>query len=97
MAAAAILYLGIQSVFTKHHTLPEIKVSASASVYRGFFMNIINPFVMLLWVEGLFLTANPAWLVAPKVADQASKSYVEFTLLYTDRNSGHILSLYSLQ
>lgn len=51
MAAAAILYLGIQSVFTKHHTLPEIKVSASASVYRGFFMNIINPFVMLLWVS----------------------------------------------
>jgi len=37
MAAAAILYLGIQSVFTKHHKLPEIKVSASASVYRGFF------------------------------------------------------------
>jgi len=50
MAAAAILYLGIQSVFTKNHKLPEINVSASASVYRGFFMNIINPFVMLLWV-----------------------------------------------
>lgn len=51
MAAVTILYLGIQSILTKQHKLPEIKVSASASVYRGFFMNIINPFVMLLWVS----------------------------------------------
>lgn len=51
LAAITILYLGIQSAFGKNHQLPEIKVSASASVYRGFFMNIINPFVMLLWVS----------------------------------------------
>lgn len=50
-AAVAILFLGVKSAFGKHHTLPEIKVSASASVYRGFFLNIINPFVMLLWVS----------------------------------------------
>lgn len=51
LAAVAILYLGIKSAFSKSHQLPELKVSASASVYRGFFMNIINPFVMLLWVS----------------------------------------------
>ena len=51
LAAVTILYLGIQSAFGKNHNLPEIKVSASSSVYRGFFMNIINPFVMLLWVS----------------------------------------------
>jgi threonine/homoserine/homoserine lactone efflux protein len=51
LASLTILYLGFQSAFAKHHKLPEIKVSASASVYRGFFMNIINPFVMLLWVS----------------------------------------------
>ena len=50
-AAAVILYMGVQSAFAKVHKLPEIKVSASASVYRGFFLNIINPFVMLLWVS----------------------------------------------
>ena len=50
-AAVAILFLGVKSAFGKHHALPEIKVSASASVYRGFFLNIINPFVMLLWVS----------------------------------------------
>lgn len=50
-AAGVILFLGTQSAFTKTHKLPEINISASASVYRGFFLNIINPFVMLLWVS----------------------------------------------
>lgn len=51
LAAGAILYLGFTAIFSKNHKIPDIKVKGSSSVYRGFFMNIINPFVMLLWVS----------------------------------------------
>lgn len=51
LAAVAILYLGLTAIFSKNHKIPEITVKGSSSVYRGFFMNIINPFVMLLWVS----------------------------------------------
>ena len=51
LAAAAILYLGLTAIFSKNHKIPEITVKGSTSVYRGFFMSIINPFVMLLWVS----------------------------------------------
>ena len=42
-------------------------------------------------------TTLPAWAVNAKPADQVSKSYFEFTLIYSDRTDRQILSLVSFQ
>jgi hypothetical protein len=41
--------------------------------------------------------ANPAWAVTPKLAEQQSKNYTEFSVLYSDRNDVNIISLVSFQ
>ena len=41
--------------------------------------------------------SNPAWLTGARLADQASKSYFEYTLLYSDRSGGQILSIVSFE
>lgn len=42
-------------------------------------------------------TSNPSWAVVPKLADQLSKSYFEYTILYTDRMDLQLLSTVSFQ
>jgi hypothetical protein len=42
-------------------------------------------------------TTIPAWAVTAKPADQLSKSYFEFTLLYSDRTERQLLSTVSFQ
>lgn len=46
---------------------------------------------------GSTATSKSAWPVTPRLVDQASKTYFEHTLLFTDRNQSQLLSIVSFQ
>jgi hypothetical protein len=46
---------------------------------------------------GSTATSQPAWPTSPKVADQASKSYVDYTLFYVDFNGARLISTASFR
>ncbi len=53
LAAIAIMYMGIKSYITKYSVFLanlQIKPSSSASFLKGFLVNILNPFVIMLWI-----------------------------------------------
>jgi hypothetical protein len=71
------------------HQGPKVGNAAGAAnpAYRNLYPNY----------PGSAATSNPAWSVTARPADQASKSYFEFTLLYSDRNASQIISIVSFQ
>ena len=52
-AAAAIFYIGIRGFYKKYQQFLrsiEQPAAKSKSFFKGFILNLINPFVLLLWV-----------------------------------------------
>jgi hypothetical protein len=60
---------------------------ATTPAYRNIFYNF----------PGSTATSNAAWSVTAKPADQASKTYSEFSILYSDRGDNNIISIVSFQ
>jgi hypothetical protein len=71
------------------HQGPKVGIASDATTpgYRTIVYNY----------PGSLATANPAWSVSPKLSDQSSKTYFEFSLLYLDHNDNQILSIESFQ
>ena len=64
--------------------------NAAGTLYPGY-RNLLSNY------PGSRARSNPAWATLPKLADQASKNYFEYTLQYTDRTSAQIISVVSFQ
>lgn len=71
------------------HQGPKVGNAGGAfnPAYRNIFYNY----------PGSTATTNPAWAVTPKLADQASKTYTEFTLQFSDRRDVQVISIVSFQ
>ncbi|NRF70222.1 hypothetical protein HLB44_24755 [Aquincola sp. S2] len=90
-AASAVSSGRASGVFQgwEFHQGPKVGNAAGATnpAYRNIFYNF----------PGSMATSNAAWSVTAKPADQASKTYGEFSILYSDRGDNNIISIVSFQ
>lgn len=67
------------------------KVGNAANAFNPAYRNIHYNY------PGTGALAYPSWPVTSKLSDQQSKTYTEFSLLYSDRNQSQIISIVSFQ
>ncbi len=60
VAAVSIVYIGVKGVAKKYETFIEsiqVKTTGKESFLKGFLMNLLNPFVLMVWL-GLLATVS---------------------------------------
>lgn len=88
VATAAIAYLGLRGWFTRY---PEFArkfnepVSTSTNVFKGYILNLFNPFVLVLWVSLMgTITVGTDYLVHPRLAIAVQMASILLTLFSLD-------------